>query len=228
MGTLASVLLGTRAMATACREYAGHMESARFGELLSVPRVLTRTRWVDELVHRYVFEREVCEKHDSQAARFLEAELAKEVFFLCKERDERRSRASVLTEEASVVARARAIIDQHLADPLPVAALATHCHVSESTLLRAFARELGVSPGHYARERRLEGALLLLKSERYSVGEVAARVGYASLAAFTGAFHRRFGAPPSSMRTPESQLQRLPPHGAAPVPRARRRKRRRL
>ncbi len=215
MGTLASVFLGTTAVATASREYAGNIEIARFDALLSVPRVLTRTRWVDELVHRYVFERDVCDKHQSQASRFLETELSKEVFFLCKERDERRTRASVLTEEASVVARARAIIDEHLADPLPVAALAGQCHVSESTLLRAFARELGVTPGHYSRERRLEGALLLLKSERYGVGEVATRVGYASLAAFTGAFHRRFGAPPSRMRNAESALERLPPQGAA-------------
>ena len=46
------------------------------------------TRWVDELVHRYVFERAQCEKHQSSAAIFLETELLKELFFLAREHDD--------------------------------------------------------------------------------------------------------------------------------------------
>lgn len=214
--TLVTLTIGARAIARAAREYRGHVEGERLSALLTVPRVLSRTRWVDELVHRYVFERDECQKHDSSAARFLETELTKEVYFLCREREELRTRASVLREEATVVARARAWIDAHLASPVSVVALASHCHVSESTLLRAFARELGETPGSYARGRRLDAGLMLLESGSYSVGEVATRVGYASLAAFTGAFHRRFGAPPSSVRKGEASLARLPPEGAAP------------
>ena len=72
--------------------------------------------------------------------------------------------------------------------------LARHCHTSESTLLRAFRRDFETTPATYARERRLEASLLLLKSGRYTVTEVAARVGYGSLPAFTIAFRRRFGS----------------------------------
>ena len=101
--------------------------------------------------------------------------------------------------------------------------LAKHCATSESTLLRAFKRELGSTPASYVRGRRLEAALLLLKSGRYAVGEVATRVGYSSLAAFTEAFHKHFGVPPSHAKVAGGGSQRLPPEGKPP-----RRKRRRL
>jgi AraC-like DNA-binding protein len=71
---------------------------------------------------------------------------------------------------------------------------------SESTLLRAFRRERGRSPSAYAREKKLDAALLLLRSGRYAISEVATRVGYGNLAAFSSAFARRFGSPPSSVR----------------------------
>jgi AraC-like DNA-binding protein len=212
---LATLLIGPLARRRAQAEYE-EIEERRFIELLAVPRLLPRTRWVDELVHRYVFERHVCEKHGSAAAAFLETELAKELFFACRERDERHTRASVIEEEDELVARARGWIDEHLFTPLRVAALARQCHTSESTLLRAFQRELGCTPAAYARQRRLDAALLLVQDGRHTVGEVATQVGYANLAAFTAAFHRRFGMPPSAARRQGEDLERLPPFGATP------------
>lgn len=223
LAELVTLILGPEVRARAARDYRGHLDPARFVELLSKAGVLPRTRWVDEVVHRYVFERDVCAKPDTRAAVFLEIEITKELYFLCKEREEQRTRTSVVREEGDLVPRARAFIDAHLSDPLRVKDLAKHCHASESTLSRAFTRELGATPGAYARERRLEAALLLLKAERYSVTEVAARVGYTSLPAFTGAFRRRFGAPPSSVHRREQALELLLPSGAPT-----RRKRRKL
>jgi AraC-like DNA-binding protein len=213
---LVTWLVAPGARERACREYRDHVLPARFAELLAVPRVLPRTRWVDELVHRYVFEREVCNKHASSAAVFLETEIAKELYFLCKERGEEKTRASVVHEEGDLIARARARIEANLFVPLRVAELASHCHTSESTLVRAFRRELGHTPSSYARERRLDAALLLLQSGRHRVGEVAERVGYTNFAAFTSAFHKRFGVPPSAVRGEGEALDVLPPHGAPP------------
>ena len=214
--TLATLLVADGARERACREYRPHVDARRFAELLATPRVLPRTRWVDEIMHRYVFERDVCGKHASAAAAFLETELAKELYFLCAERDELQRRASVVSEEGDVVARARAWIDENLFAPLRVGDLARHTGTSESTLLRAFQREVGRAPAAYARERRLDAALLLLQSGRHTVGEVAARVGYASLAAFTAAFTRRFERAPSSVRRADDALEMLPPHGNPP------------
>lgn len=223
---LATLLVADGARAKACLEYHPHVDARRFALLVATPRVLPRTRWVDELVHRYVFERAVCGKHGSAAAAFLETEIAKEIYFLCAERDDKRRRASVVNEEGDVVARARAWIDENLFAPLRVGDLARHAATSESTLLRAFRRELGRAPAAYAREKRLDAALLLLQSGRHTVGEVAARVGYASLAAFTAAFTRRFERAPSSVRRSDLDLEMLPPHGEPPRrPSAQRRKR---
>ena len=70
---------------------------------------------------------------------------------------------------------------------------------SRSTLLRTFRRELGESPLAYLRTRRLDEALMLLKSRHLRVSEVSALVGYGSLAAFSHAFRERFGLRPSDV-----------------------------
>jgi AraC-like DNA-binding protein len=193
------------------REYRPHVDRARFAELLAHEAVLVRTRWFDELAHRYVFEIHDCEKHGSKAARFLETELTKELYFLAKEHVEQKTRASVLQEASDVVKRARAKIEAALFEPLSVEELARLCGTSASTLLRAFRREVGVAPATYARDRRLDEALLLLEAGKWTASEVATRVGYASLPAFTVAFRRRFGVVPSRARAAPSPT--LPPQG---------------
>jgi AraC-like DNA-binding protein len=227
MTAMVTLVLHAEARERAAREYRGNMSTDEFDQLTTTARVLPRTRWVDELVQRYLFERDVCERHTSHAAIFLETEITKELFFLSKEREENRTRATVIHEEGDTVQRARAWIEANLFSPLRVGELAKHCATSESTLLRAFQRELGRTPTTYARERRLDAALLLLKSSRYAVGEVASRVGYSNLPAFTEAFHKHFGVPPSQVKgnasDAEHARERLPPHGKPP-----RRKRRKV
>jgi AraC-like DNA-binding protein len=195
---------GATVIAGAVREYAPHVDARTFDMILATPRVLPRTHWLDELVHRYVFERDVCEKHDSAAARFLETELAKELYFVAKDQlavhRASPARAPVVHEEDVLARRAREHIESHLFDPLRIADLARACHASESTLLRAFRRELGLAPIAYLRVRRLDEARLLLRGGRYTVSEIATRIGYASVAAFSTAFRRRFGEVPSSVR----------------------------
>jgi AraC-like DNA-binding protein len=211
---LLTLLVGEQVMRTTAREYRPHVEPPVFMQITKLPLVLTRTRWVDEVAHRYLFEREVCEKHGSAAARFLEIELAKELYFLGKEKLENRSRTSVVFEGGDVVRRAREVIEDDLFEPLQVTTLAKRIGVSASTLLRAFHRELGIAPAAYQRERRLDEAMLLLASARFSVSEIAMRVGYTSLAAFSVAFGRRFGIPPSRAKaTPHPDL--VPPQGRA-------------
>ena len=205
------------------REYTPHVDARRLREVLAATRCLPRTRWVDELVNRYVFEREVCEKPASKAARFLEAELTKEVYFLGVEQAAQKTRTSVLFEGDSIATRAKAWLEEHLFEPFHVAQLARHCHASESTVLRAFRRELGVAPLAYLRRRRLEQALQLLESGRHAVTEVATRVGYDNPSAFAAAFRDQFGFSPSSARPVLEAARTLPAHGTPPKRRPRRR-----
>ncbi len=209
--------------ADAVKDYAPYVEPEQLKDVMGAVRCLSRTRWLDEIVHRYVFEREVCERTESRAARFLEAELVKEVYFLGLEQIENRTRTSVLYEGESVAMKARAWIEQHLFEPFHGAALARHCGASESTVLRAFRKQLGVSPFGYVRRRRLEEALALLESGRYGVTEVATRVGYENPSAFAVAFRQQFGVAPSRKRRVVDAAVTLPAHGRPPERRPRRR-----
>jgi AraC-like DNA-binding protein len=212
-----TILLLDGAWARAQREYRPHIQSNVTSDVVGSIRLFARTLWMDEIVHRYVFERDVCAKHASQAASFLETELAKEVYFLGKEQTEGHARASLAHAGSDVARRALEWVDARLFDAFSLEDLARHCHTSESTLLRTFRRETGATPAAYVRERRLHEARLLLVGDRWSVGEIALRVGYTNLAAFTAAFGRRYGMSPSRARgAPTDPSELLPPHGERP------------
>jgi AraC-like DNA-binding protein len=67
---------------------------------------------------------------------------------------------------------------------------------SESSLHHRFKRALGTSPGQHHKRLRLQRARELLALGRGSPGEVAARVGYASIAQFTRDYRRAFEITP--------------------------------
>ncbi|MBL8950199.1 MAG: helix-turn-helix transcriptional regulator [Myxococcaceae bacterium] len=218
-----TLVLGVQPKArdAARREYAPHFTNDLWARVVERPRVFARTRWVDELASRYLFERHVCQKHGSAAAWFLEVELTKELFYLGKEQLERSTRPSQVEQPTDLLRAAQQYLEAHLFEPVALPKLARECHTSESTLLRVFRRELGVPPTVYLRNRRLDEALLLLESRKYSVSEVSARIGYSNLPAFTAAFSRRFGSPPSRVQPQTREGHSvLPPHGSVASARA--------
>lgn len=72
---------------------------------------------------------------------------------------------------------------------------AARAAMSERAFTRRFRSETGDSPAVWRSRARLLAAVPLLRTS--SVSEVAGRLGYASPAAFTAAFTRVFGLPPS-------------------------------
>lgn len=174
--------------------------ATRWRAWLTEASVLPRTVWVHEIVHRYVFERHALEEHDSEAARFLEVEIAKEVFFLFRDRDEGADRATIQQKHSPSVEKVLAFIDEHLFGRRSVKELASIAGMSESALLRAFRREVGITPAAYWRRRKLDGALDLLRGGRHTVGEISELLGYDNPTAFGDAFRRRFGRPPSTFK----------------------------
>lgn len=160
---------------------------------------LPRTVWVHELVHRYVFERHALGESDNLATRFLEIELAKEVYFLFRDREQGAERATMVRAYSSPIERALAHVEANLWSVVNVSQLARASGASPSSLARAFHAEVGCSPGAYWRNRKLDEALLALRAGR-SVADVATRVGYENPTAFGFAFRRRFGRPPSAFR----------------------------
>ncbi len=187
-------------VASVARTYAGEIERSHLERYLATTHFLPRTNWMNEIGHRYLFERAVCKKRDNDATRFLETEIVKEVYFLCREREVARDRRSIVEGPSPLVQRALQVLEESLFDGNVVPLLAARCGASASTLLRAFKRELGQAPLAYVRARRLDESLLLLKSKRFTVSEIATMVGYKNFAAFSHAFRARFGRRPSEVR----------------------------
>jgi AraC-like DNA-binding protein len=182
---------------------------ARFTRWLEEPHVLSRTVWLHEIVHRYVFERDALREDDNDATRFLEVEILKEIYFLLRDRAEGGERASLVRAYSPLVERTLGYIHAHLFEPISVPRLAAHARASESTLLRTFRREMGCAASEYWRTRKLDEALVLLRSGRLAVGAIAAEVGYTNATAFAFAFRQRFGDRPSAF-LPRARVRRAP------------------
>jgi AraC-like DNA-binding protein len=78
-----------------------------------------------------------------------------------------------------------------------VAELARRAGMSRAAFAAYFAQVIGWSPMRYLLEWRMATAKELMRSERTSLSEVARRVGYNSVSAFSAAFTRMNGYPPS-------------------------------
>lgn len=94
---------------------------------------------------------------------------------------------------------ARAFLHAHVERPVPLNELAGVAGLSGFHLARYFSCAFGVPPGRYHRQLRLAHAADLLRSGEASVTEIAERAGYCELSAFSHAFRRQFGAPPSAI-----------------------------
>ncbi|WP_179670027.1 helix-turn-helix domain-containing protein [Nocardioides thalensis] len=92
------------------------------------------------------------------------------------------------------------VLDEAADSPPSVRALAAAVGVSPRTLTRRFADELGVSPGQWLLDRRLDRACALLVQTDLPVDAIARRVGYASAAGLRRHFWRRWRTSPGHYR----------------------------
>lgn len=72
--------------------------------------------------------------------------------------------------------------------------------MSEFHSAREFKRSLGLTPGQYLRQCRLEEARRLLRTTDLRVGEVARRVGFTSASHVAEVFRKRVGLRPREFR----------------------------
>lgn len=99
------------------------------------------------------------------------------------------------------VRRAVLMMEQALAEPVPVPDIARRVGVSERQLDRLFQSDLGASPADVYRSMRLDYGHWLVVNTQRSIYEVATMAGFADGAHFAREFRRRFGAPPSTLRS---------------------------
>jgi AraC-like DNA-binding protein len=95
--------------------------------------------------------------------------------------------------------RARAFIHAHLYRTVRLEEIAHQASISRFHLTRLFAEVYGDPPLTYHRNLRLDASEGRLKRGEISPSQVADELGYSNPSAFTRAFVRRFGVPPSAL-----------------------------
>jgi AraC family transcriptional activator FtrA len=91
-------------------------------------------------------------------------------------------------------------LDQHIAEPVTLQAVAEHAHMSERTLARRFRAETGLSLAGWIAQRRIERARALLEESEITVSQVAHTVGFGSTEAMRRHFVAQTGATPRAYR----------------------------
>ena len=90
------------------------------------------------------------------------------------------------------------VMNQHFTDnDLSVSYLSALCGVSEVYFRKIFLNSFGVSPKEYMIQKRMDYAKNLLKSDDFSIAEIASLCGYAEPCHFSREFTKRVGIPPS-------------------------------
>lgn len=97
-------------------------------------------------------------------------------------------------------ARAKALIDEHLVDGIPLVRLAAACRLSTSAFARGFRISAGISPHEWLLRRRVHRAVALMGDTRLALADVALADGFSDQSHFTRAFGKRVGMTPGAWR----------------------------
>lgn len=111
--------------------------------------------------------------------------------------------APPIAEDASEntrVSRALLLMEQNLAEPLPIAAIAGRLHLSVRQLERLFVGHLGTTPHESYLALRLRHGRWMLTNSGVSAGRIAAHLGFADGSHFGRAFKMKFGETPAEYR----------------------------
>ena len=97
---------------------------------------------------------------------------------------------------AQRVARAVEHLKRHYEQPLRIADLAAHAHMSPSSLHHRFKELTAMTPLQFQKQLRLHEARRLMLGEGLAAATAGHRVGYASPSQFSRDYRQLFGAPP--------------------------------
>lgn len=109
------------------------------------------------------------------------------------------------------VRRALLMMEQHMADPLPIADIARRLQLSTRQIERLFQTVMGQRPAEFYRRLRLRYARFLLDTTVRSVTDIALEAGFSDCAHFSRQFKAMHGFTPSDARAhgpgPAAQTQ---------------------
>ena len=118
---------------------------------------------------------------------------------LCIQKEQQRN--YVPSNKEQLLQPALALIRQQFTqNTLSVRQLAATCGISEAYLRRLFADKFSLSPKEYIIRAKIEYAKRLLRSDQFSVSEIAELCGYAEPCHFSREFTKHVGIAPSCYR----------------------------
>lgn len=129
--------------------------------------------------------------HESQVLRFL-IEVAVAL------REQTRTQDAIGRIPYDRAIQAREILDRNLIDPPRALDLARQVGVNLTTLQANFKAAFGTTIFGYVRKQRLEMGRLLIMDHGLRIADAGLRVGFSNAAAFTAAYRKHFGRPPTS------------------------------
>lgn len=129
--------------------------------------------------------------HESQTLRFL-VEVAVAL------RNQSRAHTAIGRIAYERAIQAREILDHNLVDPPRALDLARQVGINLTTLQSNFKSAFGTTIFGYVRKQRLEMGRLLIMDHGLRVADAGLKVGFSNAAAFTAAYRRHFGRPPTS------------------------------
>ena len=86
--------------------------------------------------------------------------------------------------------------NEHYMDEIRVEDLAIRCNLSETHFRRLFVECMNMTPAEYLTLVRIKNSCELIKKSRYSMEEVAVRVGYPTVSTFNRNFRKIVGTSP--------------------------------
>ncbi len=125
-------------------------------------------------------------------------ECCREYLQICPNRDD--DETALISSNSTNMERVRRYLDAHFTKPLLLSNLAGWAGCSPTHLCRSFKAYTGRSVFSYLKQRRIERAMLLLRSTREKVLSIALQSGYADLSHFNRTFHDVIGVSPRAYR----------------------------
>lgn len=101
-------------------------------------------------------------------------------------------------------------IEAHIDQPLRLEQLAKVVGISRAHFARAFHNETGVTPHRYVMQRRVEAALIMLKTGDLPLSDIASMTGFADNAHLNRMFRKLLGVRPSEAR---GMVRKVAGHG---------------
>ena len=120
-----------------------------------------------------------------------------ELAAIVKNQQDEAARFGLAKPEFDRAHEVRRILEGNLIDPPSLDALSRQVGINVTTMSEQFKSVFGTTVFAFVRNRRLELAQAMLRSQSIPVSQVGYRVGFSNPGAFATAYRRHFGRPPS-------------------------------